>query len=206
MRNIFNRQSSDSTPSNGSQENELDPTITCPFLRMAQPDTSNLWRFVRDCEKNGFSFFMSLAVSARVVQLQKGGLALLRAEAPDLYKLDQVESVSHKDRYLPYLPEVKAKMQALSRNGKISIQDLVDIKEWIAAQEGVPIIQMSKAQPIILFVRAGGDLDSGLIDMDDALRMIEGYEPKKGNVVTLDLLKQAGNLVTWSDSEGTKVA
>lgn len=184
-----------------SQENKPDPAIKCPFLRMAPPDTSNLWRFARDCEKNGLGFLEALAAGGRVVQAQKGLLALLRGQAPDLYRLDEVKGISHKDLYLPYLPQVKTKVQALSRNGQISIQDLADIKEWIAAQEGVSVTRPSKIEAIILFIRAGGELDTGLIDADDALRMIEGYEPKKSGVVTFNTLKQVAKRITWSDSE-----
>lgn len=201
MPNKFEKEDSASTASNNSQENKPDPAIKCPFLRMAPPDTSNLLRFARDCQKNGLGLSEALLVGGRIVVAQKGRLALLRGEAPDLYRLDEVEGISHKDLYLPYLPEVKSKVQALSRNGQISLQDLADIKEWIAAQEGVSVIQSSKIETIILFIRAGGELDSGLIDADDALRMIEGYEPKKSCVVTLKILKEAAKLITWSDSE-----
>ena len=203
MQNTFESEGSTSTAYNDLQENKPDLAIKCPFLRMAPFDTSNLLRFARDCQKNGLSLSVALAASARVVVRQKGRVAFLRGEAPDLYRLDEVEGISHKDLYLPYLPEVKTKVQALSRNGQISIQDLADIKEWIAAQEGVSVIRSSRIETIILFIRAGGELDSGLIDADDALRMIEGYEPKKSGVVTLDKVKQVAKLITWQDSENT---
>jgi len=98
-----------------------------------------------------------------------------------------------------YLPQVKAKVRALSRNGQISMQDIADINEWIAAQEGVSVSRVSQLESVALFIRAGGELDSGLIDADDALRMIEGYEPKKSGVVTFGTIKQVKKLITWSD-------
>ena len=202
MQNAFDKEHNSWTGSNNEQENKLDPAITCPYLRMIQPDTSNIWRFTRDCQKNGMSLFMALSVSAGTVVLQKGKgkLALLRGEAPDVYRLDELEVISHQDRYLAYLPQVKEKVAALSRDGKISIQDLADIKEWIAAQEGVPVIGGSKGQVGLLFVRAGGDLHTGLIDAEDALRMIEGYEPKNSGVLTYSAMQQAKELITWSDN------
>lgn len=199
MQNKFDKEHRSSSASNNGQESKPDPAIRCAFLRMAPPDTSNMWRFARDCQKNGMGLLETLFVGGRVVVGQKGWQALLRGEAPDLYSLDQVKGISHKDLYLPYLPQVKEKVEALSRNGQISLQDLADIKEWTAAQEGVSINRASKIEAIILFIRAGGELDSGLIDADDALRMIEGYEPKKSGVVTLGAIRRANKLVTWSD-------
>lgn len=203
MQAKFDKENNPLTANNNGQANKPDPAIKCPFLRMAQTDTSNIWRFIRDCQKNGMSWFTALSISATTVVLQKGKgkLALLRGEAPDLYRLDEVKGISHQDLYLPYLPQVKEKVEALSRNGKISIQDLADIKEWIAAQEGVPVIRGSKGQVGLLFVIAGGDLETGLIDADDALRMIEGYEPKKSGVLTLRNMVQARSQITWSDNE-----
>ena len=200
MQTTFDKQDSSLAASNNRQESKPDPAIKCPYLRLIQPDTSNTWRFTRDCQKNGMSLFTALGITAGTVILQKGKgpLALLRGQAPDLYRLDEVKLISHKDLYLPYLPQVKEKVQALSRNGKISIQDLADIKQCIAAKEGVPVIRGSKIQVVLLFIRAGGDLDTGLIDADDALRMIEGYEPKKSGVVTLGAMKRARKLITWS--------
>lgn len=202
MQNKFDNEVQEnhaSITSNTLQGKQPDRAIKCAFLRMAPPDTSNLWRFARDCQKNGLGLLEGLLVGAQVVAGQKGLLALLRGQAPDLYHLDEVKGVSHKDLYLPYLPEVKTKVNALSRNGQISLQDLADIKESIATQEKVSVSPASKMETIILFIRAGGDLDSGLIDADDALRIIEGYEPKKNGVVTLSTLKQAAKLATWSD-------
>ena len=201
MQNTFEQEHSSSTASNNSQESKPDPVIKCPYLKMIQPDTGNTWRFTRDCQKNGMSLFTALSISAGTVILQKGKGwgALLRGQAPDLYRLDEIEGISHKDLYLPYLPQIKEKVQALSRNGQISIQDLADIKQSIAAQKGVSLIGGSKIQTVLLFIRAGGDLDSGLIDADDALRMIEGYEPKKSGVVTLSAMQRGQKLITWSD-------
>jgi hypothetical protein len=199
MQNTVEQEELSSTASNKSEESKPDTAIKCPFLRMISPDTSNIWRFVGDCHKNGVALLEAFAATGLVVVRQKGWLAFLRGEAPDLYRLDQVRGVSHEDLYLPYLPQVKAKVQALSRNGQISMQDLADIKEWIAAQEGVSVSSASKLETVILFIRAGGELDSGLIEADDALRMIEGYEPKKNGVVTFGSIKQARKLITWSD-------
>jgi hypothetical protein len=199
MQNTVEQANSSSTASNKSAESKPEAAIKCAFLRMAPPDTSNMWRFARDCQKNGLGLLEGLAVGGLVVVGQKGKLALLRGEAPDLYSLDKVKGVSHEDLYLPYLPQVKAKVQALSHNGQLSLQDLAEIKEWIAAQEGVSVSSASKLETVILFIRAGGELDSGLIDADDALRMIEGYEPKKSGLVTFGSIKQARKLIAWSD-------
>ena len=200
MQTTVDKEAQPLTASKTGEESKPDPAIKCPYLRMIQPDTSNMWRFTRDCQKNGMSLFTAFAITAGTVLLQKGKgpLALLRGEAPDLYRLDEVKVISHQDLYLPYLPEVKEKVEALSRNGKISIQDLADIKQCIAAKEGVPVISGSGMQVVLLFIRAGGDLDTGLIDADDALRMIEGYEPKKSGVLTWDGMQRGKKLITWS--------
>ena len=197
MQATFDKEDSSLTASNNREESKPDPEIKCPFLRMFVPNARNTWQFARDCQKNGMGLFAAFAVTAGTVVLQKGVWPLLRGDVPDLYKLDEVKSISHQDLYLPELKFVEEKVKALSNNGQISIQDLADIKESIAAKKGVPVITGSKGQAVLLFIRAGGDLDSGLIDADDVLRMIEGYEPKKSGVATVWSMARGKRLINW---------
>ncbi|MEM9477721.1 MAG: twin-arginine translocation signal domain-containing protein, partial [Pseudomonadota bacterium] len=63
--------------------------ILCPFLAMNPPDTTNVWTFARGGEDNGQSYSMALIVATMVTYSQKGLWAVLRHEAPDIYRLDQ---------------------------------------------------------------------------------------------------------------------
>ena len=200
MQYTFDKEDSSLTASNNGEENKPDPEIKCPFLRMFMPKARNTWQFTRDCQKNGMGFFAAFGITAGTVLFQKGVLALLRGDVPDLYKLDKVKFISHQDLYLPDFEFVEERVKALSRNGQVSLQDLADIKMSIADKIGVPVIQGSKIQTVLLFLRAGGDLDSRLIDADDALRMIKGYEPKKSGVVTVWGMARGKMLINWSAS------
>ena len=201
MQTTFEKVHSTLTASNNGQESKPeDKKIQCPYLKLIKPATTGFLRFTRDCKVNGMSWFTAIAISAATVILEKGKgpLSFLCLQAPNLYRLDEVRGISHKDLYWPHMKEVKQQVKELSRDGKVSIQDLADIKKGIAKKLGVKIIGGSKIQVVLLFIKAGGDFKTRLIDADDAIRMLEGYEPKKSGVVTLCKMISASRMINWS--------
>lgn len=58
--------------------------ITCLFLAMNPPDTTNMWSFARGCSENGMDHAMALFVTVQVTYQQKGLVAVLRHESPDI--------------------------------------------------------------------------------------------------------------------------
>ena len=177
----------------------------CPFLRMAQPNRTDFWKFVSDCHANGLGYAEALAVSLHILRQQKGlGAVFKRGETIDMYRLDEVPGTSHTDLFQAYLPAVEGKIKEVAdKDGMIRMQDLVDLKKWIAAQEGVKEVSFpSKAETGQIFVRAGGDLDTGLVAASDAIKMMKGERPEKGGVVTFSAIKKANTkLATWGPSE-----
>ena len=172
--------------------------ITCPFLAMNPPDPSNMWTFARGCEANGMSYQMAVLVCMQVTFFQKGLLAVLRHEAPDIYRLREVPGISHDDRYALFQPELRAMADNMASNGRLSLQDLVEMKEWVAEQVGVEINEASRIETALLFVRAGGDFDTWTVDMEDVFRLIAGQRPHAETVVTLGKMNRARRQTVWN--------
>lgn len=173
--------------------------ITCPFLAMDPPEARNIWAFARSCETNGMAYSMALFVAAQITVQQKDILALLRHEAPDIYSLHQVPGVSHADRYGLYIVELRPLAQKVAVNGRLSMQDLVELKKWMAQQEGVEIIESSRIETALAFVRSGGDFDSWTVDMIEFFTLIAGNRPAVDEVVTLRKLEKARDAARWGD-------
>lgn len=119
---------------------------------------------------------MDHASLLQVVKTQRSIQASGRA--PDIYSLDRAGAISHADRYMPYFAEVKQRVRELARGGKISYEDTVGLKLFVADRSGTcPISDASKLETRILFIRAGGDLASGTVAADDWLRLVQGLTP-----------------------------
>lgn len=171
--------------------------ITCPFLAMNPPDTTNMWAFARGCEANGMSYSMALLVCIQVTYLQKGLLAVLRHEAPDIYRLREVPSISHDDRYAVFQPELREMADGLEVDGRLALQDLVAMKQWVARQLGVEINEASRIETALLFVRAGGDFETWTVDRDDVFRLIAGQRPLAEAQVTIGKMNTALGATEW---------
>ncbi|MGX9355138.1 hypothetical protein ACS3SW_08235 [Roseobacteraceae bacterium S113] len=174
-----------------------DNVIHCPFLAMNPPDTTNLWTFARGCVDNGQSYAMALFVATMVTYSQKGLLAVLRHEAPDIYRLDQVPGISHDDLYQDFIPELRDIAETRARDGYINLQDLVEMKEWVAEQVGVTPGKASKTETALLFVRSGGDLNTWTVGLEDVFRLLSGQRPEAEVVVTPAKLNQAMDRASW---------
>lgn len=172
--------------------------ITCPFLAMNPPDPTNMWTFARGCVANGMSYEMALFVTIQITYQQKGLLAVLRHEAPNLYRLREVTSISHADRYAPYQAELRAMASELAVDGRLKLQDLVTLKEWVARKLDVVPNEASRIETALLFVRAGGDLNDWTVDLDDAFRLIKGQRPLAEAQVTPAKLNQARAQSRWT--------
>ncbi|MEM7336198.1 MAG: hypothetical protein AAF490_29225 [Chloroflexota bacterium] len=170
--------------------------IKCPFLAMAMPP-SDFQGFVRACQNYGMSYPMALLVTCQVTTRQKGFLALLKGETPDLHRLDEVEGISHTDLYSAYLSEARTMANEIAVDGQITLQDLVTIKEWIASQENVSIIDSSKIETALIFLGAGGDLETSLVSVDDVFTLLQGIQPSSYGEVTPAKLAQARKMARW---------
>lgn len=74
---------------------------------------------------------------------------------------------------------------------------LVDIKEWIAAQENAAPIDSSKIETALVFFRAGGDFDTGVVSVEDVLTLLQGRQPTGFGEVTLAKLTRARKMARW---------
>lgn len=172
--------------------------ITCPFLAMDPPDTTNMWSFARGCVDNGMDYAMALFVTGQVTYQQKGLLAVLRQEAPDIYRLREVNGVSHDDRYALFQTELRAQAEKVAIDGRLTLQDLVVMKEWIANELEVIPNEASRIETALLFIRAGGDVETWTVGMEDVLRLIAGQRPSVDAIVTPALMTQAREQSVWT--------
>ena len=174
-----------------------DRAILCPFLAMNPPDTTNVWTFARGCADNGQAYSMALIVATMVTYSQKGLWAVLRHEAPDIYRLDQVPGISHDDLYQNFIPDLRQMAAERAVEGQITLQDLVEMKEWVADQVGVVPGEASKTETALLFVRSGGDLSDWTVGLEDVFRLLSGQRPEADTVVTPGKLNQAMDAASW---------
>lgn len=171
--------------------------IKCPFLKIAKPTSTGWNAFARDCEKHGMDFGMALFVTIQTTWQQKGLWSVIRGEAPDIYTLDRVPGVSHCDLYAKYYDELEQKARAVEVNGQISLQDIVNIKKWIAELEGVEVMQSSKFETALIFGYAGGDLKTQKVYTNDVLLLVKSQSPTRGKVMNPTLLNEAMALANW---------
>jgi len=172
--------------------------ISCPFLAMDPPDTTNMWTFARGCEANGMSYSMAIFVSMQITYAQKGLLAVLRHETPDIYRLREVPGISHDDRYAIFQPELRVMADEMANDGRLTLQDLVALKEWVAQEIGVIPNDASRIETALLFVRAGGDFETWTVDLGDVFRLMAGQRPIADAQVTISKLNRALDRTQWT--------
>jgi hypothetical protein len=174
-----------------------DPAILCPFLRMAAPDTSSFFGFVRGCSDAGMGWSTALFVTLQVTSAQKGLGAALRGQTPDLHQLDKVPGVSHPDLYGLKLEDLRSKADERAVEGRITLQDLVELKEWLAQTMGVAINEASQIETALVFIRAGGDFETARVALDDVFLLLEGRAPRNGGEVNLRTILKARRMSRW---------
>jgi hypothetical protein len=176
-----------------------DAKILCPFLAMAPPPTRDALVFARGAAKNGMSGAMAAFVTLQITAQQKGMVALLRLEAPDLYRLDEVPGVSHDTRFARHLPALRAQADALAVDGRITFQQLVDLKRWVGEQEGHRIERgtASEIETSLAFLRAGGSLETWTVDVHELFTLLNGERPAVDAVVTPSDLERARAAADW---------
>lgn len=173
--------------------------ILCPFLAMAPPSTRNALVFARGAAQNGMSGVMALFVTLQITLQQKGPVALLRLEAPDLHRLDEVPGVSHDTRFARHLPALRVRADALAVDGRITFQQLVDLKRWVGEQEGKRIEPgtPSEIETSLAFLRAGGSLETWTVSVHDLFTLLNGEPPAVHAVVTPANLGRARAAADW---------
>jgi hypothetical protein len=183
------------TPKSASDDGK---PISCPFLAMGPPDTTNMWSFARGCEANGMSYSMAILVSMQVTYFQKGLLAVLRHEAPDIYRLHEVPGISHEDKYWAYKDDLRPMADEMAVDGFLTLQNLVELKEWVARDLGVTPNDASRIETALLFVRAGGDFETWTVGLEDVFLLISRQRPKAEAEVTMSKMNEALEATQWT--------
>ncbi|MEM9608337.1 MAG: hypothetical protein AAGA99_13005 [Actinomycetota bacterium] len=140
---------------------------------------------------------MARFVTLQVTWKQQGLLAALSNRAPDVDRLDEVPGISHLDLYTTFPAVVRRELAGREVGGRVRLQDLVAIKESIAEHAGVTAIDSSRIETALLFLMAGGDLDTGLVSVSDVLRLLDGEAIAPGATVNMARLGRARRATEW---------
>ena len=180
-------------------ENDATATakIKCPFLAIAKPSMKNRRSFIEDAKKAGMSQTMAFGATMQVGFGQNGVWSTLLGKAPDIYNLENVHGISHCDRYNRHLEEVERMLKEREISGQVTIQDLVEIKEWIAKQEGVEVNSASKQETALLFGYAGGNIATKKVFTEDLLLLMNGLPPTRGGTMDVALFNEAQGIAIW---------
>ena len=149
--------------------------ILCPFFNNLQPDTSSNAAIVEEVVQRGnVGRVTANFLVYSVFMLQQGPLGLLRGDVLDLQRLDEVLIVSHPDLYTAEIDGVEERLLELAdEQGLITIDELFDVKQWVADVTGVNRIStITRSETIALFLSAGGNLDDETIPADNVLRFL----------------------------------
>ena len=129
-------------------------------------------------------------------------MSYLRGEAPDLRRLDEVPGVSHPDLYGAYPEVVRTRVEERAVDGRITLQDLVDIKIELARRAGVRRIRLSsRLETCLAFMRAGGELRTETVDAEAVLTLLAGRWPEVDAFVKIDPTGRAFLRCDWSAFE-----
>lgn len=166
--------------------------INCPFLRMVQPEADNIFKFASECQEKGdVQYMTAFIIASKIVNKQQGWRKALQGYPPDIWRLDQVEGVSHTDKYQNYLEKTDEMLEEKANDdGVITFKDLIDVKKWIAEQEKVEVIRQSQIFTTILFIKSGGDLDSMEVKKKEIMTMLDGKHPENEAHLNLSLFKK----------------
>lgn len=171
--------------------------IKCPFLAISKPSTESRTAFINDVEKFGMDRTMATFVAIQVGWQQNGLWSVLKGEAPDFYALDKVHGVTHCDLFSKFIPELETMAKAKEIEGQITLQDLVEMKKWVAKQVNVEISEPSKIETSLLFVKAGGNLATQKVYTEDVFMLLNGVKPKRDAPIDVELLNKSKALAKW---------
>ncbi len=175
----------------------LSSVIKCPFLAISKPSMESRNAFINDVEKFGMDRNLATFVAIQVGWQQNGLWSVLKGEAPDIYALDKVHGVSHCDLFSKFLPELEEMAKAKETDGQVTLQDLVEMKKWVAKQVHVEIGEPSKIETSLLFVKAGGNLETRKVYTEDVFMLLRGVKPKRDASINIELLNKSRAFAKW---------
>jgi len=168
--------------------------ISCPFVKMVLPSTESMESFLATLEGHGQEMGLAEAISRKMFKAQFGkgvteAARLGERTSIDIYNLHL--SIPNDDLYLSFFDEVRSRASALTASGAdklITYADTVALKrKLVAPRSGTQrITKPSVTRTRILFLRAGGNVTSGFVFVDDWLRLLQGLVPISTGFVVKD--------------------
>jgi len=156
-------------------DTNADNEILCPLLKTIQPDTSNGLSFIEDLiTKGNAGAVLATSFYFNALVLQQGLFTTLFGGVLDLERLDEIPLVSHLDLYNSQTEAVTANLTAMAdADGYVTLQDLVQIKKWVAEIQKVdPIGFISQGETVLLFLAVGGDFDENKVLATDVIKFL----------------------------------
>ena len=156
--------------------------IKCSFVRMVNPRSTTMFGFLRQVFAVGIAPYSTALVAVCVSYIQHGFVSLLTGRVPDIFRLDEAAPISHPDLFadIVNLPDLLGPDQC-------HIDKVRTIKyEYFQHAPSVS----SEVETCLLFLWAGGDYTTGLVDPKSLLRCLEA---KAGQVVGVPV----GSLSMW---------
>jgi hypothetical protein len=150
--------------------------ILCPFFKTVRPNPAKSVKFLWDVVVRGnMELVLAKTLVFGAVVQQQGFFPALFGAVLDIHRLDQIPGVSHRDLYnSQYSGVAERLLERADTDGYISLQDLVEVKKWVAEVNLVKDIGVfSRGETVFVFLGAGGNLDSNKVLAMDALRFLQ---------------------------------
>jgi hypothetical protein len=177
---IMRQQIRSQDSADGRVENKDE--IKCAFFRAINPRTKTYKEFREDLDKGGLDPELTDIFGWPLVFLQQGPVkSLLFGAGLDTLDLDGwiEDTMSHKDLMWPYRAEVAEFLKAkVDKNGQISVMDMWEAKKLTADKHEMGAITFASYNEIpLIFLRNGGDMTSGKVNLEPILQFFDGNDP-----------------------------
>ena len=186
---------------NGVPYGTPDPKIKCAFFRVVNPRTDSYVNFREDVEKGGLDPGMADASSWPFIYVQQGAQKAFEEGAGlDTQDLDgYVEGVmSHTDLMWPHRSEIGAFLKGKEVDGTVSVVDLYEAKKFTANNfYDMDVTFGSYMECPLVFLKCGGDAETGRVLLKSVLEFFDGKEPSNGGgrITPVDFQKVTGSLM-----------
>uniref|UniRef100_A0A7S2UQX8 Thioredoxin-like fold domain-containing protein n=1 Tax=Attheya septentrionalis TaxID=420275 RepID=A0A7S2UQX8_9STRA len=186
---IMRQQIRSQDSADGRVENKDE--IKCAFFRAINPRTKTYKEFREDLDKGGLDPELTDVFGWPMVFIQQGPVkSLLFGAGLDTLDLDGwVEGVmSHKDLMWPYRAEVAELLKAKEdKNGQISAMDIWEAKKFTSTKHNIGTVTFASFNEIpLIFLRNGGDVTSGKVNLEPVLQFLDGNDPGTLGRITKD--------------------
>lgn len=187
---------------NGVPFGSPDKKIKCALFRVINPRTDTYANFREDVDKGGLetTAIDNVGWPMRIFIQQGPHGSLVNGKGLDTNDLDGYVNglLSHDDLMWPYRDEVADFLkERVADDGTIHAKDVYDGKMFAAKKYNMTISIASYLEVPLVFLKCGGDADTGRVPLKSILEFYDGVPPSTdGRVVGPDMKKVLKSLGT----------